>query len=199
MIESKENYIEIHVGINTKAKWYLELQKTMKRLNVECRKNRFHITALFMYDDALKDELIDAFDRTFDYMYDPHLTFNELEVFTSKSGKEHIVNLTSTQPEVEFRQLVENLRDSAIKLGAHIEDYRLHVTMARVPVNIISLEYLQKLIAGIILPEFTLALKTIEYRYRTSNLKEGYIQGWKYDETSKRFIKLKQNVELQKD
>ena len=154
---------------------------------MECKKSRFHITALFMNDDALKDELIDAFDRIFDHRYDPHLTFNKLEAFTSKSRKEHIVNLTSTQPEVGFRQLVESLRDCAIKVGAHIEDYRLHVTMAKVPVNIISLEDLQKLIAEINLPEFTLVLKTIEFRYKMSDLEEGYITGWKYDEKNKRF------------
>lgn len=198
MTGNKKNYLEIHVGISTRAKWYLELKKGMKRLNVKCKEKRFHITALFMNDDALKDELIEAFDRTLNHRYDPHLTFNKLEAFTSKSGKEHIVNLTSTQPEVEFRKLVENLRDSAIKLGAHIEDYRLHVTIAKVPVNIITLEDLQKLMAGINLPVFTLALKTIEYRYRTPQLEEGYIQGWKYDETNKRFNKVNY-VELQKD
>ena len=189
MILTKQNYLEIHVGISTRAKWYLELQKKMNRLNVECKKSRFHITALFMNDDALKNELIEAFDRTLNHRYDPHLTFNKLEAFTSKSGKEHIVNLTSTQPEVEFRQLVENLRDSAIKLGAHIEDYRLHVTIVKVPVRIISLEDLQKLVAGINLHEFTLVLKTIEYRYKMRDLKKGCIESWKYDETNKRYKK----------
>ena len=151
-----------------------------------------------MNDDALKDELIDAFDRTLFQRSDPHLTFNKLEAFTSKSGKEHIVNLTSTQPEVGFRQLVENLRACAIKQGAQIEDYRLHVTIAKVPVSIISLEDLQKLIAGINLRKFTLVLKTIEYRYKMRDLKKGYIIGWEYDETSKRFIKVEKD-ELQKD
>ena len=188
MTGTKENYLEIHVGICTRAKWYLELQRKMKRLNVECKKYRFHITALFMNEDALKDELIEVFDRTLDHKYDPHLTFNKLEAFTSKSGRLHIVNLTSTQPEVGFRQLVEALRDSAIRQGVHIEDYRLHVTIAKVPVNIISLEDLQKLIAGINLPEFTLALKTIEYRYRMCNLKEGLIAGWNCDGTNNTFF-----------
>jgi len=189
MILTKQNYLEIHVGISTRAKWYLELQKKMNRLNVECKKSRFHITALFMNDDALKNEIIEAFDRTFDHRYDPHLTFNKLEAFTSKSGEEHVVNLTSTQPGVEFRKLVENLRNCAIKLGVHIEDYRLHVTIAKVPVSLISLENLQKLIAEINLPEFTLVLKTIEYRYKMRDQKNGRIEGWKYDEMNKRYKK----------
>jgi hypothetical protein len=189
MTGNKKNYLEIHVGISTRAKWYLELKKGMKRLNVKCKEKRFHITALFMNDDALKNEIIEAFDRTFDHRYDPHLTFNKLEAFTSKSGEEHVVNLTSTQPEVEFRKLVENLRNCAIKLGVYIEDYRLHVTIAKVPVSLISLENLQKLIAEINLPEFTFVLKTIEYRYKMRDLKKGCIESWKYDETNKRYKK----------
>ena len=191
MTITKENYLEIHVGISTRAKWYLELQRKMEKLNVKCKKSRFHITALFMNDDALKNEIIEAFDRILSHSQAPRLTFNKLEAFTSKSGKEHIVNLTSTRPEVGFRQLVENLRDCAINLGGHIEDYRLHVTITRVPVSIISLEDLQKQIAGINLPEFTLVLKTIEYRYKTRDPEKGYITGWEYDETNKRFYKVK--------
>lgn len=189
MILTKQNYLEIHVGISTRAKWYLELQRKMEKLNVKCKKSRFHITALFMNDDALKNEIIEAFDRILSHSQAPRLTFNKLEAFTSKSGKEHVVNLTSTRPEVEFRKLVENLRDCAINLGGHIEDYRLHVTIAKVPVSIISLEDLQKLIAEINLPEFTLVLKTIEYRYKTRDREEGYIEGWKYDEMNKRYKK----------
>ena len=170
----------------------------MNRLNVECKKSRFHITALFMNDDALKDNLIDTFDRILSHSQAPRLTFNKLEAFTSKSGEEHVVNLTSTQPGVEFRKLVENLRNCAIKLGVHIEDYRLHVTIAKVPVSLISLEDLQKLIAEINLPEFTLVLKTIEYRYKMRDQKNGRIEGWKYDETNQRFNKVEKD-ELRKD
>jgi hypothetical protein len=43
---TKQNYLEIHVGISTRAKWYLELQNKMKRLLVECKKKKFHIQHL---------------------------------------------------------------------------------------------------------------------------------------------------------
>lgn len=188
MTNNKENYLEIHVGIDAKAQWYLELQKRMERLNVKCRRSRFHITALFMSDDVVKEELIDALDNTLAQRHAPHLTFNKLDVFTSKSGQEHIVNLTSTRPEAEFTQLVEGLRQVAIKLGAQMEDYRLHVTLARVPVGIISLENLKKLIAEIELREFKLALTTIEYRYRMPDLVKGYIKGWRLEKSNKRYV-----------
>lgn len=190
-MDNKSNYLEIHVGINTRAKWFLELQRKMKEINVECKDRRFHITALFMKDDAQKDKLIEAFDRILVHSYAPHLTFDKLDVFTSKSGIEHIVNLSSAQPEEEFCQLVEILRKCATEQGAHIEDFRLHVTIAKVPVGKITLEELQKKIAGINFRKFRLALTTIEYRYKMRDLEKGYISGWKCDKTNKPFNKVK--------
>ena len=185
MTITKENYLKIHVGISTRAKWYLELREKMKRLNVKCY-NQFHITAMFLKDDSLIEELKNAFDRFLFHRYAPHLTFNKIEAFTSNSGKEHIVGLTSTRQEVEFRNLIEGLRNEATNLGANLEDYRLHVTLARVPVNAISLQELEKIIANISLREFTVALTNIDYKYKTEN---SNIDAWKLETANKRFTK----------
>lgn len=180
-IDNKLNYLEIHVEINASSLWFVGLKEIMKQLNVGCKKG-FHITAAFLKDDKLKDELCEVFDRTLSHRKAPRLTFNRLEAFTSMSGKEHIVCLTSSQPEVEYLALVEDLRNEALKIGADLEPYRLHVTLARVPVKIISLENLQELVAEIKLREFKLALTTIEYRYRNPDLKKGLIMSWKLKE-----------------
>ena len=180
-MDNKQNYLEIHVRINTSSSWFGGLQERMRQLHVGCKKG-FHITAAFLNDDKLKDDLCEVFERTLSHRKAPHLTFNRLEAFTSMSGKEHIVCLTSSQPEVEYLAIVEDLRNEALKIGADLEPYRLHVTLARVPVKIISLEDLQELVAGIKLREFKLALTTIEYRYRNPNLKEGLIKSWELKE-----------------
>lgn len=184
-MNNKENYLEIHVEISTRARWYLDLQGTMARLYVRCRKNRFHITSLFMHDDTKKDELKDALSRLLFHRSAPNLTFNKLDVFTNRPGTEHIVNLTSTNPEVEFQVFVESLRKEACRLGIGMEPFRLHVTLARVPVDVISLEELKKIIGGINVREFTLPLTTLEYRYRNPNLAEGLIGKWKLKPFSK--------------
>ena len=176
-MNNKSNYLEIHVGIKTRAEWFLELQRKMKEINVDCKK-RFHITAIFMHDDTRTDELKNAFNRLLIHKSSPFLTFNKLDVFTNRSGTEHIVNLTSTSPEKEFQELVESLRQEASRLGIEIEPYRLHVTLAKVPVGKITLEELQKKIAGINFRKFRLALTTIEYRYKMRDLEKGYISGW---------------------
>jgi len=179
MVKNKENYLEIHVGICTEAQWYQELMERMKNLRVNRIIRRCHITALFLMDDSLKDELREAFDRKLNRSTAPRLTFNKLEAFTSLSGKEHIVCLTATHPEEEFMELVTTLRKEAESLGAVIEDdFRLHVTLLRIPVNSIPLDELQQLIEEIQMPEFTMELTDIDYRYRMSNLEAGLIQRW---------------------
>lgn len=188
-MNNRDNYLEIHVGISTRARWYLDLQETMARLYVRCRKDRFHITSLFMHDDTKKDELKDALSRLLFHRYSPFLTFNKLDVFTNRSGKEHIVNLTSTCPEKEFQDFVESLRLEASCLGIKMEQYLLHVTLAKVPKDKITLEDLKKKIDGIKIPRFTLPLKTLEYRYKNRGLEEGPIGSWKLEEPNKPITK----------
>lgn len=184
-MNNKRNYLEIHVGINTRANWFLELQGKMKEINVDCKVRGFHITAIFMYDDTRKDELKNALDRLLFHRYYPFLTFNKLDVFTNRSGKEHIVNLTSTCPEKEFQDFVEGLRQEASCLGIKMEQYLLHVTLAKVPKDKITLEDLKKIIEGIEIPGFTLPLKTLEYRYKNPDLIERLICRWKLEKPNK--------------
>ena len=187
-MDNKSNYLEIHVGINARAKWFLELQRKMKEINVVCKERGFHITAIFMYDDSRKDELKNALDRLLFHRYYPFLTFNKLDVFTNRSGKEHIVNLTSTSPEEGFQKFVESLRQEARGLGIKIEPYRLHVTLAEVSKDKITLDELKKIIDGIEFSKFTLPLKMLEYRYKNRGLKKP-IGSWVLEKPNKPITK----------
>ncbi len=178
MNNNKENYLEIHVGINTRAQWYQDLQGKMKTLNVECRQSRFHITAVFLKDDSKKELLKEAFSKSFCDLRAPVLTFDKMNAFTSKSGKEHIVYLTATRPDLNYMELIYRLEKDTKEVGVEPEGYLMHVTLARVPVNVISLEDLKKLIAEIPLSKFRLPLTTIEYRYRNPDLNKGLIEKW---------------------
>ena len=178
MTNNKENYLEINVGISTRAQWYKVLMKKLKRFPVNRFIRRFHITALFLKDDALKADIKKIIDRELNNGKAPQLTFDKLEAFTNMSGSEHIVCLTSTHPQKEYVKLVEDLRRETSNLGAELEPYRLHVTLARIPVGAISIEDLQKLVAEVPLRKFTLSLSTFVYRYRNPDLDAGLIGKW---------------------
>ena len=170
---TNDNYVEMLVGLQTDKQWFRDLQGTMKKLRVSCKKH-FHITALFLKNDTHKDKLKAALDKKLGYQHAPRLTFDKLDAFTRRSGDQHIVCLTSTQPEPEFARLIDDLHDTAVELGASPDDFRLHVTLARVPANRISLAELQKLLSEIPFRPFTLDLTEVEYRY----LNGGVISKW---------------------
>ena len=178
-----KNYVEICVGISPSAKWYQALRKEIRGRDVKWNpKGRFHITALFADDDSKKEEMTRALDSTLRSRTAPRLTFDKIEVFTGLSGKEHIVNLTSSCPEKEFTEMVESIRGVAERLGVSIEDYRLHVTLARVPVELATLEDLKARVGKIVVPKFSLPLTEVRYRYYNLDLERGLIEDWNLKE-----------------
>jgi hypothetical protein len=92
---------------------------------------------------------------------------------------------------VEFKNFIETLRNKATDIGAQMEDYRLHVTLAKVPVETISLENLQQMINGIDFKEFTQALTEINYNYRRKDPVGRLIANWSLEKATKRFTKEK--------
>ncbi|MBQ2490553.1 MAG: hypothetical protein II539_02565, partial [Muribaculaceae bacterium] len=62
-METKKNYIELHVDIKTNARWYQELKKKIRNRSWRWISRNFHITAIFMNDDQLKKELVEVFDE----------------------------------------------------------------------------------------------------------------------------------------
>ena len=183
MPRNTKNYVEICVGISPSAKWYQALRKEIRGRDVKWNpKGRFHITALFADDDSKKVEMTRALDSTLMGRTAPRLTFDKIEVFTGLSGKEHIVNLTSSCPEKEFTEMVESIRGVAKRLGVSIEDYRLHVTLARVPVELATLEDLKARVGKIVVPKFSLPLTEVRYRYHGLDLEGGLIEDWNLKE-----------------
>ena len=183
MSRNTKNYVEICVGISPSAKWYQALRKEIRGRDVKWNpKGRFHITALFADDDSKKVEMTRGLDSTLMGRTAPRLTFDKIEVFTGLSGKEHIVNLTSSCPEKEFTEMVESIRGVAERLGVSIEDYRLHVTLARVPVELATLEDLKARVEKIVVPKFSLPLTEVRYRYHGLDLEGGLIEDWNLKE-----------------
>ena len=78
--------------------------------------------------------------------------------------------------------MVESIRGVAKRLGVSIEDYRLHVTLARVPVELATLEDLKARVEKIIIPKFSLPLTEVRYRYHGLDLEGGLIEDWSLKE-----------------
>lgn len=165
---SKQNLLKVEVNLSRRARWYTDLQEKMSNqgINVKWQKGNFHITIIFMKDDTQREKLKSLFENIILHRPAPQLTFNKLDVFTGKKNVEHIINLTSTCVSGEFNALIDDLRTVAIEAGAKLEDFRLHVTLGRVPVDDATpLGKLSDIISTVNLPTFTLTLSKVQYKY----------------------------------
>lgn len=169
----KETYIELQVPITENEEWFNELRRKMSEnhVNIRWQDGHYHITVVFV-NKIIEKPNIHPYAPVFkclSYKVAPHLTFDKLDVFTSRSG-EHIVNLTSSCPSKEFSDFVDNTRKIIDEAGWKYEqDFRLHVTLGRISANLISLEKLKKIISQVsIRRPFTLQLVDASFKKRGS-------------------------------
>lgn len=162
-----KSYIELQVPLRNDAQWFEELRTKMSEqgVNVRWQNDFYHITVVFV-NEIVKQPNIHAFApiyKCLSYKAAPHLTFDTLDAFTSKSG-EHIVYLTSSCPSEEIREFVNNIRKTIDEAGWIYEpDFLLHVTLGRISSKLISLEELKKLISQVSMPSFTLQLFSAKF------------------------------------
>lgn len=162
---SKENYLELKVPVDYEVRWFKDLRAAAKQ--VSWKKNNYHITVAFFKDDTHEGKLKQIFDQMMHGLAAPELTFDKIDVFQTRDGKEFIVNLTATQPSADFNAFVGKLREAALKTGAKMEpDFRLHVTLGRIAAENAPIEDFQEIVNSIKVPPFTLTLNEAEYRYR---------------------------------
>ena len=167
------NYLEIKVPISQDADWFVALRDTVDK---ECGKERvkwqrghYHITVAFFKDCHHVDELKGIFDELMHGAVAPELTFDDVNAFVTRDGKEIIVNLTASKPTAMFAAFVDRLREAARRTGAEMEpDFRLHVTLGRMATGELTIEDANEVMESIEIHPFTLTLNEVEYRYRPS-------------------------------
>jgi len=140
-------------------------------VNIGWQDGHYHITVVFV-KKIIKKLNIHPYAPVYkclDNKAAPHLTFDKLDAFTSRSG-EHIVNLTSSCPSEEFCEFVKNTRNTIAEAGWKYEpNFRLHVTLGRISTNLISLGRLKNIISQVSVPSFTLQLVNASFKKRGSH------------------------------
>ena len=173
-----KNYLELKVPLTWNANWFVYLRHTLKRAGIDIKWKKmstFHITAVFVEDIEHVVALRDVFDRVLGQSKAPSLTIDKIGVFQAKNTKKIIVHLDSTKKDEELMPLINALREGALQLGAHIEDFLFHITLGESERIDIDLEQTQRIIDTIHIPTFTLHITQVEYRYYHS----GSIRKWK--------------------
>ena len=168
-----KSYLEILVPIRYDAHWFEELRCALSHIAVKWQLGYYHITMAFLDNTPERVDLCPMLDKHLKTMNAPTLTFDKLDVFTTRSGT-HIIYLTVSVIPKEFLSVTEKIRGEMTALGCRIDtSFNLHVTLGRVGDSIIKLSTLQKLVQSVSLPAFSLTLTNIDHRiYRGRTIYE---------------------------
>ena len=162
-----ETYLEVKLSIWKSAGWLSDLRYRLKGVPVGWQEGSYHITLAFLNDSPESLDVSSIIDGHIKNVPINNLCFDKLDVFTTTSGKEHIVNLTATDVPEPFMNWVNGIRSDLTANGCLMQSgFRLHVTLGRVKSSAIKVESLQEMIAKVKMPPFVLPLKSYDYRIR---------------------------------
>ena len=161
-----KSYLEIQVPLRYDALWFKALRNAFKGIPVRWQKGYFHITMAFLDETPSDVNFIRVIGEQLRTTTAPTLTFDKLDVFSTMSDDMYVVNLTCRNIPQTFVNLVNIVRAEFENQGAVIESYfRLHVTLGRIKDLTISQKEIEDILAGVVLPSFTLQLSVIQYRW----------------------------------
>ncbi len=159
-----KTYLEIQVPIAYDAPWLDQLRQAFDGIPVGWQKGWYHITMAFLNDTPTGVDLRPILDKHLRAFSAPVLTFDKLDVFSTRSGT-HIIYLTSSDAPQSFLSLTEDIRKDLIKAGCQIDgDFRLHVTLGRIRNATIKKNEIRSMMKAVTPAPFTLTLTDIDHR-----------------------------------
>lgn len=138
----------------------------------------FHMTILFLDDDACAESLTPEFAKLVKSCPALPLTIDKIDAFTTTNGAKHIIYLSSTNVPEQILTLAKDARTVADGLNAAYDKrpFKPHITFGEIPADQMPLEELQTILRSLEQPAFICLLKEAEHRYRRS---KGTIKKWK--------------------
>ena len=164
---SGETYLQFLVPLDRRAGWYRAVKKALGR--VKPQDGHFHITVAFIKDEidlVGARKVAEILDEELKGMTAPTFVFDTVDAFLAEKSEKSIVNLTASRVPDEWVTFVDRIRTRLSSAGNHLGSYRLHVTLARVPLECIGLEALQARLARIDVPPMSLTLTKADYRFK---------------------------------
>ena len=166
-ITSGQSYLQLFVPLDRGAGWYRAVERALGR--VKPQDGHFHITVAFINDeiDLVKAKNVaEMLDEELKGMTAPAFVFDTVDAFPAENSEKNIVYLTASQVPEEWVAFVDRVRARLSSAGYHLGPYRLHVTLARVPLAIIGMEELRARLARIDVPKMPSTLSKADYRFK---------------------------------
>lgn len=164
---NKDNYIEIEVPINDKGLWMTELRDELRRYGVKWQNGFYHITLAFIHDssDEERNKITAIADEVLSSQKPYSMTFGEIDAFTTKGRRTHVIYLRLSEDNATFTKMVQTLRSRIAEVADGMEpDFQLHVTLGRVDAANATLKELKSAIEFVDAPEEDIVLRKVNHR-----------------------------------
>lgn len=161
-----KTYFEIKVPIDGNADWMKEIKQSLSDIDVHWQNGFYHITAAFISNTVEYSKVVSIIDKHLVKQQSIFsISLDNIDAFTIKDGHIHIIHLASSYIPSGLSIWIDNLRSDLLANSIDIEpDFKLHVTLARVPTSGIGLEELRRRIT---MPDSVLInFKTTCFEYR---------------------------------
>ena len=159
-----KTYLEIIVPINYDDPWLVELRSHFAGIPVRWQNGFYHITMVFVNEAPKGVDICPILEKHLANAVAPELTFDQLDVFSTRSGM-YIIHLSASEVPESFLALTEAIRADMKAVGCMIQsDFMLHVTLGRLRDFNVQLSELKSLAQSFPLCPLTLTLTDVDYR-----------------------------------
>ncbi len=161
-----DSYLEIVVPLRWDEQWVNDVRHAFSRKAVRWQRRFHHITMAYMPDSipSQQDVIQRIIARWLAHARPMMLTFDKLDAFTTGTGREHIIHVTSSQPHEQLEALTRNIRADLQQAGIQLStSFKMHVTLGRVNVDRLTLDEIKHRLSSVQMSSFTIPLSTLSY------------------------------------
>ena len=153
-----KSYLELNIPLSSDSAWYRDLLYCCRNIPVRWQNGCWHVTIAFLDETPDPTDAARIITEALSGVKAWDFVFDTIDVFTTGSGKEHIINLTASAAPEEFMKFVSKVRGALSDGGCAIQSgFRLHITLGRVKASGISLGDLRKAVGSASCPRLRMA------------------------------------------
>jgi len=144
-----KSYLELNIPLSSDSVWYRNLLYSCRNIPVRWQKGSWHVTIAFLDETPDPTEAARIITEALSGVKAWDFVFDTIDVFTTGSGKGHVINLTASAAPEEFMKFVTKVRGALSEGGCTIQSgFRLHITLGRVNASDISLGNVRKAVGS---------------------------------------------------
>ena len=140
-----KTYLELNIPLSSDSIWYKDLLYNCRNVPVRWQKGSWHVTIAFLDETPDPTKAAQIITEALSGVKAWEFVLDTIDVFTTGSGKGHIINLTASDAPEEFMKFVRKVRGALSEGGCRIQSgFRLHITLGRVNAYDISFDQLRR-------------------------------------------------------